>query len=98
MRCRVAEALSGHLQDWLLAGLVDLAVVFGDVPLPGLVAQAVMRELSTFIAPRNDIVAAGRTGMDLSDALDLPLILPGRAHGLRYEVELAASKLRRAPT
>jgi LysR family nitrogen assimilation transcriptional regulator len=97
VRLRVAEGLSGHMQDWLLAGLVDLAVVFGKAPLPGLVAQAVMREPLAFIAPRGDKLAAGRTTMDLGDALVLPLILPGRPHGLRAEVELAASKLRRRP-
>ncbi len=97
VRLRVAEGLSGRMQDWLLAGLVDLAVVFGDAPLPGLVAQAVMREPLAFIAPRDDTLAAGRTTMNLGDALVLPLILPGRPHGLRAEVELAASKLRLPP-
>ena len=95
VRLRVAEGLSGHMQDWLLAGLLDLAVVFGKAPLPGLVAQAVMQEPLAFIAPRDDTLVARRATMDLRDALVLALILPGRPHGLRAEVELAAGKLRR---
>src|SRR5258706_2054665 len=75
----------------------DRAHSGGFAPLPGLVAQAVMREPLAFIAPRDDTLAAGRTTMNLGDALVLPLILPGRPHGLRAEVELAASKLRLPP-
>ncbi len=97
VRLRVAEGLSGHMQEWLLVGSVDLAVVFGGSPISGLIAQAVIREPLAFVAPRDDVIAAGRATMDLGDALDLPLILPGRPHALREEVEFAARKLRRPP-
>ncbi len=90
VRLRVAEGLSGHMQDWLLAGLVDLAVVFGDAPLPGLVAQAVMREPLAFIAPRDDTLAAGRTTMNLGDAL----VLPQRTRGKRSRVAITKGTVR----
>jgi hypothetical protein len=67
---------------------------FGLSPISGLIAQAVIREPLAFVAPRDDIIAAERATMDLGDALDLPLILPGRPHALRQEVEFAASKFR----
>lgn len=91
VRLRVVEGLSGHMLEWVLSGEVDLALVFGAEPPAGLSARLVARERLGLVAARNDVTLAGRTEITLAEALDLPLILPGAPHGVRAEVERAAT-------
>lgn len=97
VRLRVVEALSGHMQDWVLRGELDLAVVFGDTPPPGLDARFLARESLCLVGPCDDPLLAGRADIELDRVLDLPLILPGRPHGVREEVERGAMLRRRTP-
>ena len=91
---RVVEGLSGHMLEWVLSGQVDMAIVFGAEQPPGLATRFVARERLGVVAARNSAVTAGRESMDLADVLALPLILPGKPHGVRAEVERAAALLR----
>ncbi|CAA7618790.1 LysR substrate-binding domain-containing protein [Magnetospirillum sp. SS-4] len=87
---RVVEGLSGHMLEWVLSGQVDMALVFGAEPPPGLAARLVARERLGLVAARESAIAAGRDSIDLAEVLNLPLILPGLPHGVRAEVERAA--------
>ncbi|ALK09894.1 LysR substrate-binding domain-containing protein [Blastochloris viridis] len=97
VRLRVVEALSGHMQDWVLSGELDLAVVFGEAPPPGLSVRFLARESLCLVGPCDDALTRGRTEIDLDGVLDLPLILPGLPHGVRAEVERVAMRRRRPP-
>lgn len=101
IRLRVVEALSGHMQAWVLHGELDLAVVFGETPSPGLATRFLARESLCLVGPRGGAgEGAGDESaaeIELDRALDLPLILPGRPHGVREEVERAALLRRRPP-
>lgn len=97
VRLRVVEGLSGHMLRWAALGEVDLALVFGaDLPA-GLAAETLARERLCLVAPAGDAGLAGRGDITLDEALDHPLILPGRPHGVREEVEAAAARRRKAP-
>lgn len=95
IRLRVVEALSGHMRDWVLSGAVDLAVVFGAETQRGLTTEFLARE-SLCLVGRGDGRVEAR-GIDMDKVLDLPLIMPSRPHGVREEVERAATIRRRAP-
>lgn len=88
---RVVEGLSGHMLDWLHNGSVDVALVFGAEGIPGLTSEFIAEEYLSLVVPATDPLAHhAPAGVDLSEVLPLPLILPSRPHGVREEVEQAA--------
>ncbi len=91
---RVVEGLSGHMLEWVLSGQVDMALVFGTEHPPGLATRFVARERLGLVAAKGAAITAGRDTIDLATVLGLPLILPGKPHGVRAEVERAALALR----
>lgn len=97
VRLRVVEALSGHMQEWVLSGQVDLAVVFGAELPPGLTSHFLVRESLCLVGPRDGEVMKGRAEIEMDQVLDLPLIMPSRPHGVREELERAAALRRRKP-
>lgn len=98
VRLRVVEGLSGHTLEWLRAGQLDLALVFGE-RLAGMTARRVATEDLRLVAAAGDARLAGLRAqrpdgaVPLRAVAGLPLILPGRPHGVREEVELAARRL-----
>lgn len=97
VRLRVVEGLSGHMLEWVRSGDVDMALIFGADRMEGLETVAVAREGLTLTAPQGDPLMAERTPIPFGTVLGLPLILPGRPHGVREEVERAALLLDRTP-
>ncbi len=90
IRLRVVEGLSGHMLEWVLSGQLDLALIFGAKDMGGLNTEFVAREQLHLVGPADDPLLRGRAAIPFAEALALPLILPGRPHGLREEVEHAA--------
>ncbi|PWC34075.1 LysR substrate-binding domain-containing protein [Azospirillum sp. TSO35-2] len=90
IRLRVVEGLSGHMLEWVLSGQVDLALVFGAKDMGGLETELVAREKLHLVGPVDDPLLRGRNAIPFAEVLALPLILPGRPHGVREEVEHAA--------
>lgn len=99
IRLRVVEGLSGHILEWVRAREVDVALVFGSGMVSGLVMRAVATENLHLVARRGDAALAGfRNGrgdgaVPFAALTGLPLILPGRPHGVREEVEDTARRL-----
>lgn len=94
---RVVEGLSGHMLEWVLSGSVDMALVFGSEHPAGLATRFIARERLALVATRGDLLLEGCHDIDLTRVLTLPLILPGRPHGVRAEVERAARTLGTEP-
>lgn len=92
IRLRVLEGLSGHTLEWLHAGQIDMALVFAD-NAPGLAMTPVATEDLRLVAAAGDarlarlIAGRGNGTVAFSALAGLPLILPGRPHGVREEVE-----------
>jgi len=96
---QVFAALSGFIYDWLLEGRVDLALVHNPPRAKDIATRPLLVEDLYVIAP-----PANRMGrlpkslrslprlFQLRDIQALPLILPGRPHGLRVFVEEAAAR------
>jgi len=94
---RVRDAISGYILEWLVAGEVDVAVVY-NVPKRAKLA------LETLIADELMLVGAAGHGamttdapIDLADALKLPLVLPSPHHGLRDVIDNAAALIPAQP-
>jgi len=88
---RVAEGMSGYVLDWLQAGVVDLGLVYGAQRAPGIVTTELYTERLYLIAPPG--TQMGET-LNFADIDGLPLILPGRQHGLRDMIDRLARERR----
>ncbi len=92
VRIRIVEAMSGYILQWLQQGDVDLAMIYSTSDPHGLmVHHALSEEIGLFcssaLQDRADL-PAGK--VSLKEAAGLPLVIPGRKHGLRELIEDAA--------
>lgn len=84
----VAEALSLHLRDWLVAGRLDLALLFDPPASPLLDVRTLLREPLLVVAPASWSPLPTRVGV--ARLATLPLVLPSAGNALRTLVEVAA--------
>jgi len=95
VRPRLVEGLSGHIIAWLDAGNLDMGLVFNAADSADLAVEPLAEECLCLISPP----ASRPPGAEISlaDVAARPLILPGRPHGLREEVERACTALDLSP-
>jgi LysR family nitrogen assimilation transcriptional regulator len=94
VKLQIIEGLSGHVNEWLVSGRVDMAVLNSGRRSPNIrmdplltvaMYHVVRRELVSQAEQEEETVAFGAL-------LKTPLVLPGRNHGLRRLVENAMQK------
>ncbi|MGM9491555.1 LysR family transcriptional regulator [Ideonella sp. YS5] len=86
VRLRVVEAYSGFLREWLQAGRLDLAILYGDNADAALVKRPLLDEQLAWVAgPEVRLPSRVR----LARAAGQQFVLPGREHGLRRIVDEA---------
>ncbi|TDK41205.1 LysR substrate-binding domain-containing protein [Antarcticimicrobium luteum] len=96
---RIAEAMSGFVLEWLRESRVDLAVIYRNVSDNGLATVELLEEELVFFGPAQGLSDPPNAGPLpapeamplLADLTDLPLILPGKAHGLRLLIDRHAA-------
>ncbi|HMZ00978.1 MAG TPA: LysR substrate-binding domain-containing protein [Burkholderiaceae bacterium] len=89
VRLKVIEAYSGFLREWLQAGRLDWAILFGSQAEATLDKRPLLEEGLALITP-----AGGEplpATLPLARLADWPLVLPGREHGLRRTIEEACA-------
>jgi LysR family nitrogen assimilation transcriptional regulator len=92
------EAMSGHVQEWLVQGKVDLGILYDIRRVKHRRAFPLLEEdLYLVVSPDNWSAPVGPDGIaesaiKLSDCANLGLVLPHRTHGLREIVEDFASQ------
>lgn len=87
----LAGGSSDLIQEMLLSGRLDLGLVYDAGLSSDLIAQPIMTEELVIMAshgPHTKKLGNGK--VTLASVADLPLILPGRRHGLRRAVDYAA--------
>ena len=90
---RTMEAMSGHVQEWLVQGQVDLGILYDSRRVKHLRPIPLLDEdLYLVVSPENWSEAVGPDGIaensvKLSDCANLGLVLPHRTHGLREIIE-----------
>lgn len=95
LRLHLVDGFSGFVNEWLASGRVDMAIINNARRTPHIRMDPLLtadlyllgrrREVET-LAPGCETIAARRLA-------ELPLILPGRHHGLRRELDQTAQAL-----
>ena len=94
---RVVEVYSAHVHEWLSSARIDVGLAY-DAPRANrnLVTEHLWDENLCLVGPGDDIggVGPGGVGPDFPFLRlgELPLMLPGRPHGLRLLVDTAAAQ------
>ena len=94
IRMRVLEGFSGHVAEWLSAGMVDLAVLYKTKSSTHLDAEHLLFEDMYLISsPKAPPIGTGPT-VRLAEIAGQELALPGLPHGLRILVDEATMRAR----
>src|SRR3546814_10305779 len=90
---RVVEGFSGHLFEWLIAGKLDVAVLYNAPRTGNLRAEPLVTEEISLLGPVGDPASIGNGPVPASRLAKIPLILPSRPHGLRLVVDTLLGEL-----
>lgn len=91
IKLRLMTGYSGHLQQWLDDGDLDLALLYNLASTPSLNAHPLLREHLWVIAPP----AAGlrvEQPIAFAEAAARPLVMPAAGHALRSLIDAAAAQ------
>lgn len=95
IKLRIAEAMSGFVLEWLREERIDLAILYGQSEDHGIKTEKLLAEKLQFFGPaaglRSERLPPPGSEMAFADVARLPLILPGKGHGLRELLNRHAS-------
>jgi len=86
---RLMTAYSGHLQQWLDDGDLDLTLLYNLDSTPSLNAHPLVRERLWAVAPPSAGLRADRP-VPFAEAAGHPLVMPASGHALRRLIDAAA--------
>jgi LysR family nitrogen assimilation transcriptional regulator len=91
----VRDGISNLLQEWLLDGRLDVAVLYNPPPMEALESEIIMHEHMVVVEQGDGLLKSGRPRSKVSacrirDLADMPLIMPGLPHNNRRIAEQAA--------
>lgn len=81
----ISEGLTISMQEGLLTGRLDIALLYNPSPTPELDTQPLMEEELFLIGPRE--TKAKATPISLKEVSALPLVIPSRPNAIRMTVE-----------
>ena len=90
IRLRIVSAYSGHLQQWLDDGDLDLTLLYNLKKTSDLNVTPLAREQLWLIAPSGGAVLDPENAVDLTMVDNQPFVLPNPGHGLRILIDQAA--------
>jgi LysR family nitrogen assimilation transcriptional regulator len=90
---RITEGLTVHLQEWLLAGRIDIALLHDPLPTPAIETLPLRRELLFLVGPRGGAGSGNGAPIRVRDLAEIPLVMPGRPHPMRMVVETELANL-----
>lgn len=93
---RILTAYSGHLQDWLDSGDIDLSLLYNLADVPSLAVVPLLQESLWVVAPP-DAGLTPESAMPWESVLAHPLVLPATGHGLRVLIDQARASLAAQP-
>lgn len=89
VRLKLVEAYSGFLREWLLAGRLDIALLYGDTLEPGLSKRALLDDRLVLVTSHSGTRLPRK--LPLEKLPEWPLVLPGVEHGLRRIIDDACA-------
>jgi LysR family nitrogen assimilation transcriptional regulator len=93
VRLKVFEGYSGDVIEWLVAGKVDIGVLYQPHLATSLKPEFLIEERLYLIAPPGDFPKP-QSSIEFRQLGTLPLILPGKNHAIRRLLDQAAAKHR----
>ena len=96
----ICEGLSANMQEWLVTGRLDIAVLYNAQPAPAIELTPLLEEDLFLVQLRsaNPASPAPATAVSLKDISLLPLVIPSRPNALRMFVETQMASLGLRPT
>jgi LysR family nitrogen assimilation transcriptional regulator len=91
IRLHISEGFSGDVKEWLVGGRLDVGVLYSAGRNADLVGQFLLVE-DLFLCSAPSALDGAGPRVTLAEAIRLPLILPGRPHGLRILVDSFCAK------
>ncbi len=91
IRLRLIIGYAGHLQEWLEAGDIDAALLYGKKESPSLHVKALLEESLWVVGPLSAKLTQKRP-LQFSRVAREPFILPAAPQGLRAVIEQAAAQ------
>ncbi|NHF74628.1 LysR family transcriptional regulator [Paracoccus xiamenensis] len=90
VKLRIVSGFSGHVQDWLLRGKIDLGVAYEGQKSTLIKSQPILLEQLFLIQPSTGAASSDGIPIHAHEALNQPLILPNPEHGLRGRIDAIA--------
>jgi LysR family nitrogen assimilation transcriptional regulator len=82
----ISEGLSMSMQEWLLAGRLDIALLYNPAPSSEIDTIPLAEEDLYLVSPRTD--ASTSAPVQLKEVAKLPLVIPNRPNTIRMLLEL----------
>jgi len=89
----VMEGFSAHILDWLIAGRIDIAVLYLTPRIQALSTDVLLTDELFLVGPSSDPAGVGSGEVPATRLKDIPLIMPSRPHGLRLLIDEFLAKL-----
>ena len=86
-RLAITEALSASMQEQLVSGRLDLAVLYNAHPVPDLEIARLASDELVLVRHRTDTAPPPLQAIHLPELARLPLIIPSRPNAIRIYVE-----------
>lgn len=85
------DGVSSLIEEWLLAGRIDLGITYNATPVEGLEIIPLLRERAVLVCPP-ETIGLNDGPIRLRDIAGLPLIMPSLPHNNRRVLEEAAAR------
>jgi LysR family transcriptional regulator, nitrogen assimilation regulatory protein len=94
VKLHISEGFSGYVNEWMVAGRVDMAIVNKGRRSATTYMDPLLTVELFFVSHRDivDVDSLNSETITFDDLAKIPLILPGRDHGLRRELDMTARK------
>lgn len=89
---QVIEGFSGHVLEWLIAGRIDVAILYNSPAHPSVLTEPLGDDELFLIGPYDAKDAIDEAVVELSALSRLPMILPSLPHGLRRLIDSVSAE------
>ena len=92
---RIVDGFSVHIHEWLASGRLDFAIYYAPAKSPGLHTELLVAEDLYLFGPNKRVGPfrpRRRTTISFQELATLPLVLPTAQHGLRRQINRAATR------
>ena len=88
----IVEAMTGTLDEWVQLGRLDVALLYDHKAFENVAWTEMMVEDLMLIAAKGNAILLRET-VRFEELKDLPLVLPGKTHVLRYVIERISARM-----